>query len=295
MLKKRRNWPSVLPVVCLFLAAACFLAGRYLHNRGNDFLKYLAVEAEGEGFESQWIKSFFAEKPDGSDTDGPAEERISFAAWTELWNETVFEASGGRSSNTKVIAVCGESYSILPFGKKLTEKDSSGCILGKGLAEKLFGDIPAEGQELLWKGQKWVVRGVVSEPSDFVMAEAVGIADEIHFDRINIILGKNEDRQLKGESFISQYGLLAHVLRFDYLGGVSWLKEMVPGKWSDFDGWKQNFREQKKAKELVENTRKSVVESVGFDYWKKGRRLFLCGIVFLMVPGGCVIRSIIVK
>ena len=148
------------------------------------------------------------------------------------------EGFGGRNADTNVIAVCGPSYCLLPFGKNLAAEDLSGCIVGKSLAEKLFGSSQAKGQEISWRDRKWKVRDVVCEPSDFVMVQASGIIGEVSFDRISIIPEEKEDRLLVGERFISQYGIFGHMLRFDYLYRLSWLKEMVPGEWSDFEGWR---------------------------------------------------------
>ena len=107
----------------------------------------MTLEAEGESFAYQWIKSFFTEKSNKNNAEELAEDGISFAVWTELKNENVFEDFSGRSYNTDVIAVCGSSCNVLPFGKNLTIEDSSGCIIGKKLAEKLFGqNKPAAGK-----------------------------------------------------------------------------------------------------------------------------------------------------
>ncbi len=45
-------------------------------------------------------------------------------------------------------------------------------------------------------------------------------------------------------------------------------------------------REYKKAKELAENVKKSAIESVGLDYWKKSKGLFCCAILFLVAAIG---------
>ena len=281
MLKKRKIWYAV-SIVCLFLSIVCFLAGRSFHRQGNDFFRNVTLEAEGEPFEYQWIKSFFTEKLNKNNVEESAEEATSCTVWTELKNEPLFEDFSGRSCNADVIAVCGSSCNLIPFGKNLTKEDSSGCIIGKELAEKLFGHRQAEGKELLWNGQKWTVRGIVSAPSDLLIVEAFKMADQIPFDRISLSLEKGEDRQLKGENFISQYGISTHVLRFDYLGSLSWVSEIIPGKWSDFDGWKQNFKEHKKAEELAENAKRSAMESLGLEDWKRGKQLVYGAILFLI-------------
>ncbi len=44
-----------------------------------------------------------------------------------------------------------------------------------------------------------------------------------------------------GERFINQHGLAARELQWNYRYGWKWLAEMVPAKWSDFEGWRENF------------------------------------------------------
>ena len=290
MLKKKINRNLFLAAACCILAACCFLSGRYLRNSGDGILKNLTIEAEGDGFDSQQVEALFAGKYSSQREEGEENKSTAFAAWTELGNEIVSEGFGGRNADTNVIAVCGPSYCLLPFGKNLAAEDLSGCIVGESLAEKLFGSSQAKGQEISWRDRKWKVRDVVCEPSDFVMVPASGIIGEVSFDRISIIPEEKEDRLLVGESFISQYGIFGHMLRFDYLYRLSWLKEMVPGEWSDFEGWRNNFKKYQKASELVKSAKKSVIESAGLSYRKRASFSFWSGILLYVASGWLVFR-----
>ena len=165
-----------------------------MRNSGDGFLKNLTIEAEGDGFDSQQVEALFASKYSSQQGEGEESKSTAFAAWTEFGNEIVSEGFGGRNADTNVIAVCGPSYCLLPFGKNLAAEDLSGCIVGKSLAEKLFGSSQAKGQEISWRDRKWKVRDVVCEPSDFVMVQASGIIGEVSFDRISIIPEEKEDR-----------------------------------------------------------------------------------------------------
>lgn len=83
-----------------------------------------------------------------------------------------------------------------------------------------------------------------------------------------------------GERFINQHGLAARELQWNYRYGWKWLAEMVPAKWSDFEGWRENFQKHKKAVELVKNTEKSTIESEGIRYYDRKILFELSGILF---------------
>ena len=287
-------------VVCFGLAVFSLTAGICEFSKSNDFFHNLTLRAEGDGFDSEWLKSELEFSEETEDVE--EEENFSFAAWTELKNESVLVEWNGKSCESDVIAVYGSSHCLFPVGKNLSVWDTDGCIIGEGLAETLFADRQAEGQNLVWRGRDWVVRGVVKEPADLLIVQAAGIAQELSFDRISIALPKNgegtsltgmnggiqeTDRQLTGEAFMNRYGLSARVLRWDYLTGFSWLKELIPGKWSDFDGWKQNLDQYKKARELLKSTEKSAVETAGLNARNKGQIFLFLGAV-LCAAGGCV-------
>lgn len=271
----------IVEALCICLSAVFLTAGMYLHARGNDFFENLTIQAEGKGFPVLWLQSELSEEGE--------KETVSFAAWTELENEYILESLGGAGCKADVIAVCGSSCCLLPFGKNLPIEDTKGCIIGQGLAEELFKSHLAEGEEVIWRDSTWMIRGVVEEPSGLFMVQAAVLAEEIDFNRISIALGSKEDRKLVGEDFISHYGLSAHILRWDYLYRLTWLKEMVPGKWSDFDGWQRNLKEHNMAAEKVKNVKKTVIEATGLHYQKKGSGLFALGIILMI----CTICDII--
>ena len=84
----------------------------------------------------------------------------TFTAWTEQKNQTVRATINERSSNADILLLCGDSHSVLPWGKNLPESDTEGCILGASLAEQLFGGTEVEGQQILYNGRELTVRGI---------------------------------------------------------------------------------------------------------------------------------------
>lgn len=277
-------------ILCIVISAVLFAAGRCWYQKGNDFLQTLTIWAEGDGFDFQALESLEAEMEPGTDRgdeatgtalDETEDKVVSFAAWTELKNQGLSDDRGGRGCRADVIAIYGSSHCLLPWGKNLTASDTAGCLIGEDVAEELFGGYQVEGQKLVWKDREWVVRGIVREPSKLCMVQASELAGagELIFDRISIGSPGGEDRRVVGEKFMNRYGLLAHVLRWDYLYGMAWLGELVPGEWSDFEGWKKNFEEHGKAVERMEGAGKAAVEMTGLEYRKRGIWLMVAGML----------------
>lgn len=271
---KKRIWLS-LSILCIIISAVFWVVGKCSAERGKDFFRNLTIQADATKFTQSQLQSMLTEQ----ETKDPTEKIFSLAGWTEQKNEIITRYDGGSSTEADVITVCGSSYCLLPYGKNLCYSDKEGCIIGRKLAQELFGDSSVRGQKLTWQGKTWTVRDVLDEPAHLVMVQAQQESDELLFDYINISLDKNDDRKLTGENFILQNNLSAHILRWDYLYEFSWLTEMIPGKWSDFDEWKQNFENHRKAVNLVKNAEKTSIQSTGTQYQKKGRWLIILGLL----------------
>ena len=84
---------------------------------------------------------------------------------------TVRATINERSSNADILLLCGDSHSVLPWGKNLPESDTEGCILGASLAEQLFGGTEVEGQQILYNGRELTVRGIVKEPQNIMLCQ----------------------------------------------------------------------------------------------------------------------------
>lgn len=278
--KKRKYW-IVKTMILLGLAVVFLWEGGKSRQIADCFFQNITLRAESAAFDSEWIRKTIQQQRVQGEGEGTEEEENgeSFAVWTELTEETVSRDYGGRESISDVIVVYGPSYCLLPIGKNLFPEDADGCILGAGLAEELFGGRQAEGQQLFWGGKNWTVRGIVEEPSHFLMVQGTECVDTVSFDRISLNRSGQEDRKGQGEEFISQYGLSARMLRFDHRYGFGWLKEMIPSHWSDFDGWKQNLETHQKEVEFVKNTDKSVIESAGIEKYNKG---VFCSVISLL-------------
>lgn len=267
---------------CFCLAALFLWMASVLGNKAESYFRNISIRAETRGFDTEWINSAIKQQEITKVGEGESEleDKETFAVWTELKNESISAMEGGKNSVTNVIAVYGPSHCLLPLGKNLLPEDKEGCIIGVELAEELFGTHLAEGQQLEWAGKTMTVRGVLREPEHFLMVEASGLRDAITFDRINISLSDSQDRIVAGERFINRHGLAAQELQWNHRYGWKWLSEMVPAKWSDFEGWRENFQKHKKAVEFVKNTEKSAIESEGIKYYEQRLLFELLGILF---------------
>lgn len=257
---------------CILLSIIFLVEGIILFDKSSGYFNNLTIIPE-KGVSGEWIISALNEE----------NAAFSFAAWTEFKNEYVSDSLNTRKCETDIIAICGSSHCLLPFGKNLSTSDKNGCIAGSSIVEKLFGNHDAEGREILWNDNIWVIREIVKEPSDLLIVQSSKITDKTDFDKISVILPEGADKRLAEENFTSRYAITGKALRWDYLYGISWIKEMVPGKWSDFDSLEQNFKEYKKAVDTAKNTEKSIIEATGLNYRGKGYWFILSGIILLAV------------
>lgn len=265
-----------ISVICIVAALIFFVLGRRWSEKGESYVKNLTIQENGQGMDGSWLRSAMQSE----------QLKYTFAAWKQLRKEVVTTELGSKCSNVDVLAVYGSSHCIFPIGKNLSVEDPGGCIIGRKLAEELFGGTQAEGSTIRWREREWVVRGVVEEPSDLLMVQASDMGDEISFDRISLVVKKGEDKRQMEEAFVGSTGLSAHALRWDYLYGLNWLQEMIPGKWSDFAGWGKNFETYREAVSSAKKAERTSVEEMGLAYKKKGERFAVVGILFGIVGVG---------
>ncbi len=292
-MRDKRIRKAIVAAAGVLLIAVLLAVGRYQDRKGSIYLKNLTLQSEEEGFDTVWLKEALRQMPE---QEGDKENRdtntrkYSFAAWTQRRQESVRPESGGRECPADIIAVYGASGCVFPVGKSIPASDPAGCILGKKLSEELFGSSHAEGQKLVWQDCEWTVRGIVEEPSELCLLQAGGLADQLVFDRISLVMKAGEDRRRVGEEFILRQGLSAHTLRFDHLYGLSWLKEMIPSDWSDFDGWKQNLEGHGEAVKLAKATERTVIEETGLEHQRRGMICIVAGIVLSIIGLGVIGR-----
>lgn len=285
--KRGIKYRGIVAVICLCAALLFLWKGNDYGETANTFFGNVTIRAEGGTFDTGWIREMIRQNDSltGNEEAYGEQERDSetFAAWTELENETISDEMGGKIVVSDVIAVDGPSYCLLPIGKNLFPQDVNGCIIGRELAEELLGSCRAEGQPLLWRGKTWTVRGVVEEPTHLFMVQTSGLGETMSFDRISIVLSGQDDRRLTGERFVNRYGLSARTLRFDHCYGFRWLTELIPARWSDFDGWKQNWEQHRQAVSLVESSEKSCIEAVGIRNYKKRNIFFVLSFIIFFL------------
>lgn len=170
----------------------------------------------------------------------------------------------GKSVQTNVVWLYGSSEWILPACAVLPADDGKGCLIGKNTAWKLFGSTNVTGLQICVDHQTRTIRGVVQQPGNGVYLQRTEQKKKV-FRRLTLASDKTEEAQ----NFLLQYGLTGHVLRMDYLRNWKTLLELVPGKWSDFSGWKENMQTRKQQLRQIAKMRKTGIE---YYYEKQCRR-----------------------
>lgn len=194
---------------------------------------------------------------------GEKESGFLFAVWGELSGETVSDPDMGRRTQTDVIVFYGSPEAALPTGAALSKGDTSGCLIGEQTAWELFGSSGVVGEEICIGGGTRTIRGVIGMPGSCVLVFGTGETaadgeewERLRFDRVTACINQEADK----EQFALQQGLNASLLRLDYLLDFDWLAELVPGKWSDFSGWKENWKDKQQDFELIMQVHKNSCE-----------------------------------
>lgn len=250
----------MLGAAILFLTVGCVFGAKV-----KDFSHSVTIQADENSFDMEELKEMKAD-PDSEYT---------FAAWKEETGRQISAAESGRNDTANVIEIYGSSNCILPYGANLWQEDKDACLIGMKLAEQLFGGHQVEGQQIQYNGRILTIRGVIKEPGELLICETT--EPETSFNRISILTAEGEG-YLKAKDFVSKYGLMAQPLRFDFYQDLSWIQEMIPGKWSDFEGWKENMKEKKQEFQLVSGVEKSDLEVLYLGWVKKRNLYFVIGI-----------------
>ncbi len=264
-----------LLALCICAGALSLAAGIVIGKKAENFCHSVTMRADEGGFDTDLLKEIM-KNPD---------LEYTFAAWRENRNQQVAAVESGRADTVNVIEVFGPTHCILPYGKNLWPEDEDGCLIGVKLAEELFGSHQVEGQQIWYDNRILTVCGVIEEPEKLLLCETGELSGGMCFDRISVFVPDGAKQYTAGNEFISQYGLPAKLLRYDFYRDLSWLKEMIPGKWSDFDGWKENMEKKKQEIRLISGTDRSDVEAIYMSRAKTGHFFTFLGIGFWCMGG----------
>lgn len=323
--KKKFRWLSIFLAVCTVL---CLLVSYIYQEKLSDFSNIITIEATENGFQQTSIetirqeqeakKATEAERAGKKNATGQSEV-FSFTAWTERKDQTVAAEFSGRQTTADCYLLLGDSYLILPWGKNLSADDTEGCVIGEAVAQTIFGGTDVERQTLLYDGRTLTVRGVVQKPEDVLlcqMPKQAGTASmqtgtgsgntfgygsgsgtdsdsAVTFDRINLLFtGESGTSSQTAEQFVNRYGLSADILHFERKQNLSWLTELIPGKWSNFSGWSTNLKTLQSDRQRLRQCEKSGIESL-YMGWVDRRNIFLAAAALMAICQIiCLLRAI---
>ena len=243
-------------LLCLFAAGffgvQSFKAGEKADSLWQNVTICMAEELSVEDVGNLWDKVSDAAAED----DGKA---FGFNAWKEQIDQTVTDPDLGRSVQTHVVSLYGSSESVLPVAPVLDADDAAGCLVAKNTAWQLFGSTDVVGQTICVDTNVYTIRGIVMIPATGVYVQIRGnesVHKQMRFNRLTLGVADTES----GNQFLSEYALSGRVIRSDNLLDVTRYTELIPGKWSDFDGWKQNWKRLQQEIRQNRMMRKTTIE-----------------------------------
>lgn len=243
-------------LLCLFAAGffgvQSFKAGEKADSLWQNVTICMAEELSVEDVGNLWDKVSDAAAED----DGKA---FGFTAWKEQTDQTVTDPDLGRSVQTHVVSLYGSSEFVLPVAPVLDADDAAGCLVAKDTAWQLFGSTDVVGQTICVDANVYTIRGIVMIPATGVYVQIRGnesVHKQMRFNRLTLGVVDTES----GNQFLSEYALTGRVIRSDNLLDVTRYTELIPGKWSDFDGWKQNWKRLQQEIRQNRMMRKTTIE-----------------------------------
>lgn len=239
------------------LAARALLAAGLLLTAV--YLSVLAGQAKNRANAVRPVAIYLETPLSAADADALRKEAgdTAFSVWGGQTDVTVADPDLGRRAQTDVLTFCGPCEPVLPLSAGLDAADTDGCLIGEQTAWELFGSTQVVGDEILIGDEIRTVRAVLRLPQSVVVIhENPGGSESPCYNRITLAGGQEAD----GETFLMQHALAGSVLRFDCLSSAHWLAELVPGKWSDFLGWKENIKQKRKDFALLSSIQKNCVE-----------------------------------
>jgi hypothetical protein len=212
----------------------------------------------------------------------------AFTAWIEKEGQTVTDPKLGKSIQTNIVYLSGSSELVLPAEPVLSTQDENGCLVAAHTAWELFGSAEVVGQQIEIDHEICTIRGIVNKPKNGIYMQVPVSMKNVSFQRITL-----EEKEIEeGKNFLLRYGVDGTVIRMDYLRSPKSLTELVPGKWSDFDGWKANWKLRKEELRHIRKMHKNNIEY----YYEKQCQIFLSemglGIFCILIAAGTLERAV---
>lgn len=212
----------------------------------------------------------------------------AFTAWTEKEGQTVTDPKLGKSIQTNIVYLSGSSELVLSAEPVLSTQDENGCLVATRTAWELFGSAEVVGQKIKVDHQIRMIRGIVNAPQTGIYMQASASMENVSFQRITLE-GKDTEA---GNNFLLRYGVDGTVIRMDYLRSLKSLTELVPGKWSDFDGWKANWRLREAGLRYIRKMHKFDIEY----YYENQCQMYMfemgLGILCILIAAGILERAV---
>lgn len=105
----------------------------------------------------------------GKENSGSREERDKkeyphdVLFFSEKKKQTVENPLWYRRTKSTVVEILGDSTLLFPFGYPLEAGDLKGCLLGEDSAWELFGGTEVIGEEIVYAGKTYVIRGILQK------------------------------------------------------------------------------------------------------------------------------------
>lgn len=125
------------------------------------------IETESAGMILR--QAVFWGKEDGEEEESFGEYSHSIIFFTEQKGKILENAVWYRQTETDVVEICGDSTLLFSYGYPLEPEDTNGCLIGEETALALFGGRQVIGEQVVYEGKAYEVRGILQGKNIFVI------------------------------------------------------------------------------------------------------------------------------
>lgn len=129
----------------------------------------LKASIDGEDANRILEQAVFWGKEDDEGGESSGEYSHNMIFFTEQKGKILENPDWYRQTETDVVEICGDSTLLFSYGYPLEPGDTKGCLIGEETALVLFGGRQVIGEQVVYEGVAYEIRGILQGKNIFVI------------------------------------------------------------------------------------------------------------------------------
>jgi len=170
------------------------------------------------------------------------DETIPAVFYKKMEEQLISNISLGRSENAVVYKLVGESSLLFPDEPLLRSTDTEGCLISRGLAWQMYGDLQVSGSTVQYDGQDFVIRGLLHRDDLVFVTVNDGENETDYMEHLIIKADSYRGKELYKERITQNCGIKfsEELTLYQRLHSIPYL---LPNRMSNFSQWVDMFEQ----------------------------------------------------